>query len=895
MSFHQTWTTALDELREDPELTLEDLDRLDAEADRIPQEELETAAGLVEARLPDRGLHRRLSYLLGRLRLRLGDRGEAAAALDRVLERLNQDGNHRVLAEAARRSVDWLPAERLLPLVVRAARLDPAAVPDSILAEWLELYPDEPRLHWLLGLRGLAAKPPSADHPQHLALALAHLVHDPDPALLEEAAVPVISALDPETAPDFLAMLKALVDRHRIQECREYLELASDGLVAQGQAQGLWDLLKSALGHASDAAPLRRFAVAALTAVEGDRSGIVGVIRDAGLGNPEVPFATALARYQRLMEFPPDSFVEHGSWGVGKVLAHDGESLTVRFLTRPEHVFKRSLADRALERRKPDDLRVLRAFFPERLVELKEKDPAGLVAAALYSLGGVAKTRDLKKVLMPAAVPTEEWTSFWKRARAAMEEDPRLDLTQSFRDVIQLAAEDGAGGEVALPNFEERADVGRQVKVLRRFLDQHPESRARAGRAHGRRLERWLESRALAHEERILILILIASWDPAGRARLRDELATVARQGFSLGEFAAEEDQLMLFEIGLEGEDWAPVAMAALDSKHLSVRDAAREAMEARMGEEASVLYRQLLGASPERGDAVIEIVRGATAKAAPGLAQVPAVDLFLALLKLLADPERETLRKLAQNFLAQGGIVMERLRSEPADGPVAEAVAIALLNFHASDQFLFPVVEALEEIWGPSVAETLKRRRERESKRIAARLDDDTGELPVGLMTKASFIALKAELEHVDLELRTTIPRAIQKARELGDLRENGEFESAKLKQRQFGSRLALLQRIITDAQVIEDQPVDESRVQAGTEVTLAPLDGGAPVTYWVLGDGDSHHGPEVVSYRADLGRVLWRKRPGDEVVLPLTSGPRRMKVERIARRLPAVPENAR
>jgi transcription elongation GreA/GreB family factor len=49
------------------------------------------------------------------------------------------------------------------------------------------------------------------------------------------------------------------------------------------------------------------------------------------------------------------------------------------------------------------------------------------------------------------------------------------------------------------------------------------------------------------------------------------------------------------------------------------------------------------------------------------------------------------------------------------------------------------------------------------------------------------------------------------------------------------------------------------------------------------------------VVSYRADLGRVLWRKRPGDEVVLPLSSGPRRMKVERITRRLPAVPENAR
>jgi transcription elongation factor GreA len=891
MTFHQSWMATLDELREDTALDPEALDRLEAEADRIAAADLETAAAALEARLPERGLHGRFSYLLGRLHLRLGDREAATAAVDRVLERLSQNGEFGVLAEAARRNADWLPEERVVPIVVRAARHDAGAVPDPALAEWLDLYPEEARLHWLVGLRGMAANPPAADHPQHLARALAHLVHEPDPELLEEAALPVISAMDAETAPDVLAMIEALLERHRVAEVQEYLELAIEPLIAHGQAAPLWERLSSVVGREAQAAPLRRFAVTALLAVEGERPGIQGVVRDAGLGNPDVAFAAALARYQRLMEFPPESYVEHGSWGVGRVLAHDGESLTVRFLSRPEHVFKRTLADRALEKRDPNDLRVLLAFFPERVAELRAKDPVVLVAAALTRLGGEAKPRDLKRALMPAAVPTEEWTSFWKRARAAMEEDERFDLSQSFRDLIRLAAR-GHAGEIPLPNFEERGDVGRQVKVLRRFIDQHPEARERAGRAHGRRLERWLESRTLRHDERILILILIASWDSGGRVRLREELTSAARQGFSLSEFPAEEDQRMLLEVGLQGEEWAPVAMAALDSKHLSVRDLAREAIETRLGVGSTVIYRQILGESPSRGDAVMEVVRGAEDEASPGLKQVPAVDLFLALLKILDDPERETLRKQAQGFLVARGPLMERLAGEPADGPVAETVAIALLNFHASDTFLFPVVEAVEQIWGPSVAETLKRRRERESRRIAARLDDDLGELPVGLMTKASFIALKTELEHVDLELRTTIPRAIQKARELGDLRENGEFESAKLKQRQFGNRLAQLQRIITDAQVIEDMPIDESRVQAGTEVTLAPVEGGAPITYWVLGDGDSHHGPNVISYRADLGRALWRKRRGDEVELPLASGPRRLRIEHIVRRLPSTPE---
>ena len=38
--------------------------------------------------------------------------------------------------------------------------------------------------------------------------------------------------------------------------------------------------------------------------------------------------------------------------------------------------------------------------------------------------------------------------------------------------------------------------------------------------------------------------------------------------------------------------------------------------------------------------------------------------------------------------------------------------------------------------------------------------------------------------LERLERELRTTIPASIQKARELGDLRENAEYHSAKLKQ---------------------------------------------------------------------------------------------------------------
>jgi transcription elongation factor GreA len=887
MTLTTEWTGTLERLRLEPGLDLHLLDTLDELVEHTPPADVALVAAAAEARLPERGIHPRLHYLLARLLIRGGDRPAAATALERLLERLNQDGQHALLVEIGRRNADHLPGDRLVPLLVRAARVDPAAVSDQVLAEMYERYPDDPRLHWILGLRGLAAGEATTDTRAHLARALAHLAHEGKPEDLEAAALPVVDALDAETVDDFFAMIAALIERHRIADAHTYLELALDQVLAQGQAPALWNLLRPLLLRAADAAPLRPAALAALARLHPEIPRHERVIATSGLKDPEVPFATAFARYTQLMEFPPGGYVQHGGFGVGEVLDHDGENVTVRFAGRPEHVFKRTLAERALERRDRDDLRVLLAFFPERLAELRERDPAGLVHVALRAAGGEARPRDLKRLLAPAVVPVEGWTEWWKKAQKTMAEDERIDLTQSFRDLVRLAGETAAG-QVPLPNFEDRGDTGRQLKLLRRFLEQHPDARERAGRAHGRRLERWLETRPLTSAERILTLIVIAEWDPEAPARLGAALAEVARAGFSLAEFPEIKDQERLLTLGLATADWQPLAMAALDSKQPAIRERALAAIEERLGAAASALYREVIEFSPVRGDAVVEVVQRALTNPTPALAEVPVAELFIAALKLLSDPERETLRKVAQGFLDPEGPLFARLAREPATGPAAEQVEVALLNFRASDRYLFPILAALEQIWGPSVIEVFRRRRERESKKIAARMDDDTGELPVGLMTRASFDALRTELERVDLELKTTIPRAIQKARELGDLRENGEYESAKLKQRQAGERLALLMRQLTEAQVIEDLPADATRVMAGTEVTLYPVDGGDPLTYWVLGDGDSHHGPDVISYRADLGRALWRRRPGDEVDLPLPGGSRRVRIERIARRLP-------
>jgi transcription elongation factor GreA len=162
--------------------------------------------------------------------------------------------------------------------------------------------------------------------------------------------------------------------------------------------------------------------------------------------------------------------------------------------------------------------------------------------------------------------------------------------------------------------------------------------------------------------------------------------------------------------------------------------------------------------------------------------------------------------------------------------------------------------------------------------------------ELPRTFLTRPTFDKLRREAEALDVLLRGEIPQAIQKARELGDLRENAEYESAKLKQRTTTARMAQLIEKMKDVSFIEELPPTPDVAGLGSEVRVQAEDGSSH-TYWILGEGDDHLGPEVVSYRAPLGRALLGKKAGDAVQLPEDGGRRLAVIRTVRPRLPEPP----
>src|SRR5687768_1361899 len=138
----------------------------------------------------------------------------------------------------------------------------------------------------------------------------------------------------------------------------------------------------------------------------------------------------------------------------------------------------------------------------------------------------------------------------------------------------------------------------------------------------------------------------------------------------------------------------------------------------------------------------------------------------------------------------------------------------------------------------------------------------------------------LEDEIDRLRRELTVTLPRAIQKAVEMGDLSENAEYKSALERQQFVQARLNHLTQRMSEISRIDTSKISPDRVGFGSRVRLRDAESGAEVTYsLVFGDFidlDSNQ----ISMASPIGSALLGKRLHDEVVVRLPRGDRRYQV---------------
>ncbi|MBV9217495.1 MAG: transcription elongation factor GreA [Acidobacteria bacterium] len=141
----------------------------------------------------------------------------------------------------------------------------------------------------------------------------------------------------------------------------------------------------------------------------------------------------------------------------------------------------------------------------------------------------------------------------------------------------------------------------------------------------------------------------------------------------------------------------------------------------------------------------------------------------------------------------------------------------------------------------------------------------------------------LKAELDKLEYELHHDLPKAIQHAREFGDLSENAEYKAAKEKQSMVQARISLLQQRMMEVESIDVSKIPTDKIAYGSTVVLFDLDKEEKVTYELVTSEESDPDKGKISTVSPIGQALMGKEEGDEVKVRTPTGWRNFEISRL------------
>lgn len=138
----------------------------------------------------------------------------------------------------------------------------------------------------------------------------------------------------------------------------------------------------------------------------------------------------------------------------------------------------------------------------------------------------------------------------------------------------------------------------------------------------------------------------------------------------------------------------------------------------------------------------------------------------------------------------------------------------------------------------------------------------------------------VEKELRELERELRIELPKEIERATALGDLRENAEYHAALERQRYLQARVGQLQQRLSQLSTMRMSSIPHDRASFGSLVTVQDLDSEEEMVFELVIGDDGDPGAGKISISSPIGRSLVGKVAGDEVVVRTPGGERAFEV---------------
>lgn len=150
-------------------------------------------------------------------------------------------------------------------------------------------------------------------------------------------------------------------------------------------------------------------------------------------------------------------------------------------------------------------------------------------------------------------------------------------------------------------------------------------------------------------------------------------------------------------------------------------------------------------------------------------------------------------------------------------------------------------------------------------------------------ILTYSGLKALEDELQNLKLVKRKEIALKIKEAREQGDLSENAEYDAAKDEQGEIEARIAQIEKILKNAEVIDEDEVDLSTVSVGVKVLVYDMEFDEELDVAIVGSTEADSLANKISNESPMGQALIGAKEDEIVQYNTPNGLMKLKVLKI------------
>ena len=152
-------------------------------------------------------------------------------------------------------------------------------------------------------------------------------------------------------------------------------------------------------------------------------------------------------------------------------------------------------------------------------------------------------------------------------------------------------------------------------------------------------------------------------------------------------------------------------------------------------------------------------------------------------------------------------------------------------------------------------------------------------------ILTYEGLKKLEDELQDLKVVRRKEVAQKIKEAREQGDLSENAEYDAAKDEQRDIEARIEELEKILKNAEVVDEEEVDLDKINVGCRVKILDMEFNEELEYKVVGSTEANSLTGKISNESPVGKAILGAKIGDVVTVETPAGDLQYKILEIQR----------